>query len=123
MRQIGTIAVCIVAIAGASSVAAAQAAAGWILWEKNFRVKGIAETTEWEPLDGFDTLGECRATAREQFQFALAYMKSGAGTLMGPVRPDGRSATFVLTGTGEKQTVDIRYLCFPGTFDPRPARP
>ena len=123
MRQIGTIALCIVSIAGASSVAIAQAAAGWILWEKNFRVKGIAETTEWEPLDGFDTLAECRATARAQFQFALAYMKSGAGTLMGPVRPDGRSATFVLTGTGEKQTVDIRYLCFPGTFDPRPVRP
>ena len=123
MRSIGAIVLCLVAIVGASSVAAAQVASGWILWEKNFRVKGTTETTEWEPQDGFDTLAECRATARELLQSALAYMKSGAGTLLGPVRPDGRSATFALTGAGQKQTLDVRYLCFPGTFDPRPARP
>ena len=86
-------------------------------------MKGTTETTQWEPQDGFDTLAECRTSARELLQLALAYMKSGAGTRMGPVRPDGRSAMFALTGTGEKQTLDIRYLCFPGTFDPRPSRP
>ena len=99
---------------------AAQAAAGWILWEKNMTSKpGSPEAVTWEPLDGYDALAECRKTGQEHLKNAVAYMNSGAGKLLGAVRPDGRSATFALTNP-VGQTVDIRYLCFPGGFDPRP---
>ena len=104
-----------------SAVVGAQGAAGWILWEKNMINKpGAPESVTWEPLDGYDTLAECRRTGQEHLKNALTYMNSGAGKLLGPVRPDGRSATFAVTDAGATHTVDIRYLCFPGGFDPRP---
>jgi len=53
--------------------------------------KGGSDSVTWEPLDGF-----------------------------GPVRPDGRSAIFDVSKDGVKETLDIRLLCFPGAFDPRP---
>jgi hypothetical protein len=99
----------------------AQSAAGWILWEKHMISKpGSPESVTWEPVDGYDALAECRKTGQEHLKNALAYMNGGAGKLLGSVRPDGRSATFALTDTAAGQTVDIRYLCFPGGFDPRP---
>ena len=101
----------------------AQSTSGWILWEKNMRSQGGAETVSWEPQDGFDALTECRNTAQQLLQFALAYMKNGGGKLLGEVRPDGRSAVFDVSEAGVQQTIDIRYVCFPGTFDPRPQRP
>lgn len=104
----------------APDMVGAQGTAGWILWEKNMiNSPGTAEAVTWEPLDGYDTLGECRKTGQEHLKNALAYMNSGAGKLLGSVRPDGRSATFALTNPAG-QTVDTRYLCFPEAFDPRP---
>jgi hypothetical protein len=101
--------------------AANAQAAGWILWEKNMINKpGSPEVVTWEPLDGYAALAECRKAGQDNLKNALAYMNSGAGKLLGPVRPDGRSAMFAVTDTGAGQTVDIRYLCFPGAFDPRP---
>jgi hypothetical protein len=123
MRSIGLILLTIGAIAGTPSLVDAQSTPGWILWEKYFTVKGSTETTQWEPQDGFDTLADCRMAAQQLFQYALAYMKDGHGKLQGPVRPDGRSAVFAVTDAGVQQTVDIRYVCFPGAFDPRPQRP
>jgi hypothetical protein len=122
MRTIGFAILLTGAIAGLASIVEAQSA-GWILWEKNYTTKGTTETTTWEPLDGFDLLAECRMTAREIFQTALAYMKNNGGKLLGDVRTDGRSGVFAVTQAGVEQTVDIRYLCFPGAFDPRPLRP
>lgn len=99
----------------------AQGTAGWILWEKNMINKpGSPESVTWEPLDGYDALAECRKKGQEHLKNALAYMNDGAGKLLGSVRPDGRSAMFAVTNAGAGQTVDIRYLCFPGGFDPRP---
>jgi hypothetical protein len=98
----------------------AQAGSGWILWEKNMIAKAGGETVTWEPQDGFESLRECRESGQKLLGFALAYMKSGAGKLLGDVRPDGRSAIFEVTNQGARETIDIRYLCFPGEFDPRP---
>lgn len=123
MRVIGFAILLTGAIASAASIAEAQSASGWILWEKNFTTKGSTETTMWEPLDGFDALAECWMTAQKIFQTALASMKNNGGKLLGDVRPDGRSGAFAVTVAGVEQTVDIRYLCFPGAFDPRPQRP
>jgi len=98
----------------------AQTASGWVLWEKNMVAKAGAETVTWEPMDGFESIAECRQIGQQLLQYALDYMKSGAGKLLGPVRPDGRSAMFEVANAKPRQTVDTRYLCFPGTLDPRP---
>ena len=74
----------------------------------------------WVPMDGYDALTECRKAGQTLLGYALSYMKDGAGKILGPVRPDGRSAIFAVTTDGVQGTVDIRYLCFPGGFDPRP---
>jgi hypothetical protein len=103
-----------------SSRASAQGASGWILWEKNMATKNGADSTTWEPLDGFATIAECRLEGQRVFKNALAYMNSGAGKQLGPVRPDGRSAIFDVSKDGVKETLDIRLLCFPGSLDPRP---
>ena len=111
----------LVGVVATPCVVGAQGAAGWILWEKNMISKpGAPESVTWEPLDGYDTLAACRRTGQEHLKNALAYMNSGAGKQLGPVRPDGRSAMFAVPDAGATQTVDIRYLCFPGGFDPRP---
>jgi hypothetical protein len=99
----------------------AQTAAGWILWEKNMASKpGAPMSVTWVPMDGYDALAECRKAGQTLLGYALSYMKDGAGKILGPVRPDGRSAIFAVTTDGVQGTVDIRYLCFPGGFDPRP---
>jgi hypothetical protein len=100
--------------------AIAQATSGWILWEKNMSTKNGADSITWEPLDGFATIAECRLEGQRVFKSALDYMKSGAGKQLGPVRPDRRSAIFDVSKDGVMETLDIRYLCFPGGFDPRP---
>src|SRR6266545_7958824 len=100
MRSIGFIILIIGAIAGTSSWVDAQSTAGWILWEKIFTMKESTGTTQWEPQDGFDKLVDCRMSAQQLFQIALAYMKNGRGQLLGPVRPDGRSAVFAVTEAG-----------------------
>jgi hypothetical protein len=119
MRALLIVVVGIAAIA-APLPAGAQAGSGWILWEKNMIAKSGGETVTWAPQDGFESLRECRESAQTLLGFALAYMKSGAGKLLGDVRPDGRSAMFELAKQGPRETIDIRYLCFPGGFDPRP---
>ena len=97
-----------------------QGTSSWVLWEKTMTSRSGAETVTWEPQDGFESLTECRQSGRQLLQFALEYMKNGAGKLLGSVRPDGRSAMFAVTNAAAGETVDIRYLCFPGAFDPRP---
>jgi hypothetical protein len=32
---------------------------------------------------------------------------------------DGRAVTYAVTESGVQQTTDLRFLCFPGPFDPR----
>jgi hypothetical protein len=107
-------------LASAPSRAMAQTAPGWILWEKNMKVKAGAESVTWEPLDGFASIAECRLEGQRVLKSAIDYMRSGAGKQLGPVRPDGRSAMFDVSKDGNRETLDIRYLCFPGGFDPRP---
>jgi hypothetical protein len=111
---------CLLLAFAAPSRAIAQASPGWILWEKNMKAKGGAESVTWGPLDGFASITECRLEGQRALKSALDYMKSGAGKQLGPVRPDGRSAIFDVSKDGTKETLDIRYLCFPGGFDPRP---
>jgi hypothetical protein len=41
--------------------------------------------------------------------------KAGADS----VRPDGRSLIYEVTNAKPRQTVDTRFLCFPGALDPR----
>jgi hypothetical protein len=120
MRVIGCAILLTAVIASVAATSEAQSASGWILWEKNYTMKGGTGTTTWEPLDGFELLAECRMTAQQIFQTALAYMKTSGGKPLGDVRPDGRSGVFAVTEAGAEQTVDIRYVCFPGEFDPRP---
>jgi hypothetical protein len=98
----------------------AQATSGWVLWEKTMVDKAGAESVTWVPLDGFESIAECRQTGQQTLQYALDYVKSGAGKLLGPVRPDGRSAIWEVTNAKPRQTVDTRFLCFPGALDPRP---
>jgi len=120
MRKIGFVFVLLVFVATAAPPAVrAQAASGWILWEKFMRMKAGSETVTWEPQDGFESLAECRAVAQQLLQAALAYMKDGGGGKLLAVRPDGRSAAFTVTDGGVQGTLDIRYVCFPGAFDPR----
>jgi hypothetical protein len=119
-RSIGIIVLLVSVLAGGSSFAAAQSTSAWILWEKNFTTKGDVGATTWEPQDGFDSLASCRASAQQLLKFALDYMKSVGGKALGPVQLDGRAAMFAITDSGVQQRIDIRYLCFPGTFDPRP---
>ena len=80
---------------------------------------GSPAAVTWEPMDGYDSIAECRKTGQEHLKNALTSMNNGAGRLLGPVRPDGRSAMFAVTEAGSQGTVDSRYLCFPGSFDPR----
>jgi hypothetical protein len=110
----------LIIITAVSAAVKAQAGTAWILWEKNMIAKAGGETVTWEPQDGFESLRECRESGQKLLGFALAYMKSGAGKLLGDVRPDGRSAMFEVMNQGARETIDIRYLCFPGEFDPRP---
>jgi hypothetical protein len=108
-------------LAGVSSSALAQSTASWILWEKTYTTKGkAAPTTMWEPYDGYDTLAECRKAALPLLQYALDYVKSSHGKVLGPVQMDGRAVTFTITESGVQRTTDLRFLCFPGPFDPRP---
>jgi len=106
------------ALAGTSSLVDAQSTSGWILWEKYYTTKGSTATTTWEPQDGFELLAECRMSAQEVVQSALRYVKDSGGKLLA-VRPDGRSLVFEVTESGVEQRIDARYLCFPGSFDPR----
>jgi hypothetical protein len=108
-------------LAGASS-ADAQSGNAWILWEKTYTTKGTAApTTTWEPYDGFDSLAECRKAAQPLLEAALAYVKSKNGKVLGlPQELKGRAAVFTIVESGVEQTVDLRFLCFPGSFDPRP---
>jgi hypothetical protein len=109
-------------IAGASSPAWAHSTPSWILWEKTYATKkGTAPTTMWEPYDGYDSLAECRKAAQPLLQAALAYVKSTNGKVLGlPKELEGRAAVFTITESGVEQTTDLRFLCFPGPFDPRP---
>jgi hypothetical protein len=97
----------------------AQATSGWVLWEKTMVDKAGAESVTWVPLDGFESIAECRQTGQQMLQYALDYVKSGAGKLLGPVRPDGRSLIYEVTNAKPRQTVDTRFLCLPGALDPR----
>jgi hypothetical protein len=120
VRALTFIALIVAAFAGASS-AHAQTPSAWILWEKTYTTKGkAAPTTMWEPYDGYATLAECRKAALPLVQYALAYVKSSNGKVLGPVQMDGRAVTYTITESGVQQTVNVRYLCFPGPFDPRP---
>jgi len=120
VRTLTFVALIIAAFAGASS-AQTQTGSAWILWEKTYTTKGTAApTTMWEPYDGYSTLGECRKAALPLVQYALDYVKSGNGKVLGPVQMDGRAVTYTITESGVQQTVNVRYLCFPGPFDPRP---
>ena len=123
MRALVVLALLACEVGGAPSFAGAQSSSAWILWEKYYTKKGTIETTTWEPQDGFEQLADCRKSAQQLLQFALDYMKSAGGKLLGPTQLDplaGRAAVFVVTESGIEKTYDIRYLCFPGTFDPRP---
>jgi len=103
-----------------SFVGAQSSSSSWILWEKTYTTKGkAAPVTTWEPYDGYDTLAECRKAAPPLIQFALAYVKSVNGKQLGPVQMDGRAVTYAITESGVEQTIDLRFLCFPGPFDPR----
>jgi hypothetical protein len=97
-------------------------ASTWVLWEKTMTTKDTDTTTEWEPLDGFDRLSDCHRLGQEIIQDARAFMTSGGRKLLA-VRPDGRSAVYTITENGAQHTIDYRLLCFPGPFDPRPAKP
>ena len=93
-------------------------AAAWVLWEKRMTFKDGGEATSWEPLDGFDRLADCQKSGQEILRAALDFMKSEGRKLLS-VRPDGRSASYEENESGTRQTVDARFLCFPGPFDPR----
>jgi hypothetical protein len=121
VRTIAIALLIVVALATTPSSVVAQSASAWILWEKTYTTKGkAAPSTMWEPYDGYDTLAECRKAALPLVQAALAYVKSMNGKVLGPVQLDGRMATFTITESGVQRTTDLRYLCFPGPFDPRP---
>lgn len=122
MRAIAFVLLIAVTLAGASSSARAQSTSSWILWEKTYATKkGTAATTMWEPYDGYDSLAECRTAAQPLLQAALAYVKSKNGKVLGlPKELEGRAAVFTITESGVEQTTDLRFLCFPGPFDPRP---
>jgi hypothetical protein len=90
---------------------------GWVLWEKRMTFRDGGEATTWEPLDGFERLGDCHRSGQEIVADALEFMRSGGRKLLS-VRPDGRSAAYAVEGDAQ-HTVDTRYLCFPGAFDPR----
>jgi hypothetical protein len=109
-------------LAGVSSSARAQSTSSWILWEKTYTTKSkAAPTTTWEPYDGYDSLAECRKAAQPLVQAALAYVKSKNGKVLGlPQELAGRAAVYTIAESGVEQTVDLRFLCFPGSFDPRP---
>ena len=110
----------VLAVLSAPIATSAQTTSGWVLWEKIMTAKAGAESVTWEPLDGFESIAECRQIGQQTLQYALDYMKSGAGKMLGPVRPDGRSAIFESANVKPRQTVDTRFLCFPGALDPRP---
>jgi hypothetical protein len=93
--------------------------AAWVLWEKRMTFKDGGEATAWEPLDGFDRLTDCQESGREILKGALGFMGSEGRKLLS-VRPDGRSASYEASEGGTPLTVDTRFLCFPGPFDPRP---
>lgn len=122
VRPIAFVALIASVLVGASSSARAQSTSSWILWEKTYTTKGkAAPTTTWEPYDGYDTLAECRKAALPLVQAALAYVKSLNGKVLGlPRELEGRAAVFTTTESGVEQTTDLRFLCFPGPFDPRP---
>ena len=120
VRAIAVVALIVGALASASSVHA-QTGSAWILWEKTYTTKGkAAPSTMWEPYDGYDTLAECRKAAPPLVQIALEYVKSMKGKQLGPVQMDGRAVTYAITESGVQQTTDLRFLCFPVPFDPRP---
>ena len=121
MRALIVLALLACVVGGEPSFAGAQSSSAWILWEKTYTTKGkAAPTTTWEPYDGYDTLAECRKAALPLVQAAIAYVKSMNGKVLGPVQMGGRAVTYTLTESGVQQTIDVRYLCFPGPFDPRP---
>jgi hypothetical protein len=120
LHPVGVISLIVVALGGTPSPVDAQSTAGWVLWEKYSLTKGGAQTTTWEPQDGFDVLADCRLSARQLVQVALDYVKASGGKVLGPAQLEGRAVGFELTEGGVQQRVDVRYLCFPGTLDPRP---
>jgi hypothetical protein len=57
--------------AGAVLPARAQAAAGWILWEKNMINKPASPPlVTWEPLDGYERIVECRRSGQDLLRAA-----------------------------------------------------
>lgn len=96
LRLVGLVALAVGGLARAPQFAGAQSASTWILLEKYFTMKNGAGTTTWEPQDGFDFLADCRMSAQQLLQTALAFMKTGAGDSLDPCnwtgeRPPSRS--------------------------------
>ena len=118
MRRDWLLAVVLVSLVAFACTLGPKDAAAWVLWEKRMTFKDSGEATVWEPLDGFDRLADCQKSGQEILKGALGFMGSEGRKLLS-VRPDGRSAAYEVSEGGARHTVDTRFLCFPGPFDPR----
>lgn len=115
-------------VVGMASIAYGQAAGAWVLWQKTIETRvtsGGSPTSEtiWDPRDGFDQLGLCRTAAQGSFSGLANGLTKNTPTGVTVDRlPRGSAGiiTFAKDATGQAIVWSVDFLCFPGTFDPRP---
>jgi hypothetical protein len=99
---------------------------GWVQWQKTQRTTTTPKSPaaqsapEWIPKDGYASLIECRANGATQVQLAENVYRKNPNPKTEAKGVD-RILMIISTGDDGKTTlIEINYLCFPGTFDPRP---
>ena len=118
------IGLCVFALA-ASPV---RADSGWILWQVTEATPisraGSSPSvgdrnTRWEPQEGFEAFALCRGAAAGALQGAVEVLKSTGAAKSARINPGGGSATLMFEEGSQMTLSTLRFVCFPGVFDPR----
>lgn len=106
-------------------MAGAQSLSGWVLWQRTHSgqkapTAPLATYVIWEPQDGFERLADCRAFAIASGQSLSPLYKDTKATV--EVLPGGTEVIIIFPSNPQKgvEVLRIKFVCFPGTLDPRP---
>ena len=90
----------------------------WVLWQGRTVVAGVIQPTEWQPLQGFDTLAECGEMKNAQHKRLTAspFYPYGSGTRV--IDTKDKVALSSKSESGEEKVVLVEFRCLPETVDP-----
>jgi len=108
----------LVLLAGATS---ASGDSGWVLWRETTDViTGGTVTTEWKILRAYEQAAECFAD-RKQGMAGQESLAAATSTKQAEVRffDEKLTTRYAEAGGRTRRIVIERFLCLPGTLDPR----